>query len=312
MASNYPYGIIRPDFLLWKHAGVITSLLAQIGNWLLAGLGIVLAYSVFRALRAAWQSRQAAYYSLRREAIARLRRWSLISAALFAVMLVIGLAMSAAPPPPPAVVSVSTATPAPTVTQPPPTPAPPATPTPIVLPTATATASPAPSPSPIVTPTATATATPAAPAVLLTPLPGAVPPADGATMTFTTFASVLDANGNPRDAGSVFPSGTRRVRVFFRAAGINNGATWSVFCYNGDELVDQFVGLWQWGPRAQTGRAFCAIDGSTGRYRVTGFLGTTRQFDQPFDLIEAPPPTAASDSSPAPDSSPTPDSTPAG
>lgn len=303
-----------------------TSLLEQIGNWLLAGLGLLLAYTVFRLVRAAVQSRQAAYYSLRREAIAHLRRWSLISVVLFVGMLLIALVISTVPPSatPPAVVSANTATAAApaTATKPSPSPAPPATPTPIILPTATATPSLEPSPSPVVTPTLTPTPSPAAPAVLLTPLPGAVPPADGATMTFTTFASVLDANGNPRDPGKVFPAGTRRVRVFFRAVGLNNGATWSVFCYNGDELVDQFVGLWQWGTRAQTGRAFCAIDGSAGRYRVTSFLGTVMQFDESFDLIEVPPPTpaptatpeAASDSggTPTPDGSLPPAGTPAG
>jgi len=304
---------------------VITSWLAQYGMWLLIPLGVLFVYTSFRALRAALQSRRAAYYALRREALTALRRWSFISSLLVVAMIAVAVAGGSTPPTP---IAAHTATPAPTIAASPTRPI--ATPVSVASPTAidTPTFTPAPTATaaatvpPTLTPLPPITPTAPAPAVLLTPLPGAVPPRADAALTFTTFASVLDANGNPRDAGALFPTGTRRVRVFFRATGVNNGATWSVFCYKGDELIDQYVGLWQWGMRAQTGRAFCAIDGSPGRYRVTGFLGTQQQFEESFDLIDvsaapAIAPTATSETTPAsasppPDSAPTPEGTPAG
>lgn len=306
---------------------MITSWLAQYGMWLLIPIGILFAYTLFRALRAGLQSRRAAYYSLRREALTALRRWGFISGLLALAMIVVAVSRGSAPPTP---IAAHTATPAPTVsalpTQPAITPVAVASPTAIDTPTFTPapTATAEATVAPTLTPLPTVTPTAPAPAVLLTPLPGAVPPDADATLTFTTFASVLDANGNPRDAGVLFPAGTRRVRVFFRATGVNNGATWSVFCYKGDELVDQYVGLWQWGTRAQTGRAFCAIDGSLGRYRVTGFLGTQQQFEESFDLIDVPAtvpaieptatptPNTPAPESPPPDNTPAPEGTPAG
>jgi hypothetical protein len=104
-------------------------------------------------------------------------------------------------------------------------------------------------------------------------------------LTFTTFASVLDNNSNPADAGLIFPAGTRRVRVFFRAVNVGNGVTWSVLCYKSGLLVDSFAGPWQWGTRAQNARAFCAIDGSTGTYVVSAYLGLIKQFDATFEVI---------------------------
>lgn len=297
---------------------MITSWLAQYGMWLLIPLGILVVYTFLRALHAGLQSRRAAYYSLRREALTALRRWSFFSGLLLLAMIVVAVSGGSAPPTP---IAAHTATPAPTVsalpTRPAITPVAVASPTAIDTPTftpaptaaATTTVPPPPTPLPTVTPTAPA------PAVLLTPLPGAVPPRADAVLTFTTFASVLDAEGNPRDAGVLFPAGTRRIRVFFRATGVNNGATWSVFCYKGDELIDQYVGLWQWGARAQTGRAFCAIDGSLGRYRVTAFLGTQQQFEESFDVIDVPaaaPVATPAPESPPPDSTPAPEGTPAG
>jgi hypothetical protein len=120
-------------------------------------------------------------------------------------------------------------------------------------------------------------------------------------LTFTTFASVLDNKNNPVDAGQTFPAGTRSVRVFFRAANVGNGVTWSVLCYKNDRLVDSFAGPWQWGTRAQNARAFCGIDGSAGAYLVTAYLGLIKQFDAPFEVIAAtatPAPTATN--TPAP------------
>ena len=106
-------------------------------------------------------------------------------------------------------------------------------PRPTVLPSPTLSLVPPPTLAP-----ATATPSPNVPAILQTPVPGAVPVAPNAKLTFTTLASVADNKGNPVDPGLAFPGGTRRVRLYFRAANVNNGATWSVLCYKGDQLVD--------------------------------------------------------------------------
>jgi len=134
---------------------------------------------------------------------------------------------------------------------------------------------------------APATATPPrnVPALLQTPVPGAASVAPNAKLTFTTLASVADNKGNPVDPGLIFPGGTRRVRLYFKAANVNNGATWSVLCYKGDQLIDTVVELWKWGPRAQNARAFCGIDGSPGKYRVVAYLGTVPQFEVAFELL---------------------------
>jgi hypothetical protein len=134
------------------------------------------------------------------------------------------------------------------------------------------------------------------PAILQTPVPSAVPASPNARLALTTLASVVDNKGAPADPGLAFPVGTRRVRLFFRAAGVNNGAVWSVLCYQGDQLVDSYVGLWAWGPRAQTARAFCSLDGSPGDYTVAAYLGPDKQFEANFELLPATPapiPTAA-------------------
>ena len=108
-------------------------------------------------------------------------------------------------------------------------------------------------------------------------------------MTFTTLASKVDSKGSPVDPGLSFPAGTRSVRLFFQATKVNNGAPWAVLCYKDDELVDSIVSLWKWGVRQQTARAFCAIDGSSGSYRIETYLGPYKQFEVGFELEAATP-----------------------
>ena len=265
---------------------MLSTLLAQYGHWLLLIGALFFGLAVFKAVRAGIQSRNAAYYALRGEAIGRLRRWALLAVLVLIATVVLVILINN--PPLPQAIAARTPTSTPIVI----TATHPASPSP--SPTATSTPPPSPTPSltPTNTPTPTATARPGSvPNLLLTPIPSAVPPAPNAKLTFTTLASVLDNNGNPVDAGAVFPSGTQSVKVFFRASNVNNGAVWSVFCYKGNKLVDNYVGLWKWGTRSQGGRAFCAIDGSTGAYKAVGYLGTTQQFEVSFTLIV--PPTAA-------------------
>lgn len=263
---------------------MIITLLTQFGNLLLLIGALLCGVAIFKAVRAGRSARGAAYYALRQEALNRTRIWAFIATFIFLATGTLALYLTNQPGPT-AAVSLNPSTPAPIIS-----------PSKPHLPTATFTAEPTVPPSstptlaPTQTPAPTATLPPNLPSVLLTPFPSAVPLAPNAKLASTTLASVLDNNGNPIDPGLVFPAGTRSVKVFFRAAGVNNGAAWSVICYRGNQIVDSVVALWRWGPRAQAGRAFCSIDGSAGKYSVVGYLGPNKQFEVGFELL---PPTPA-------------------
>lgn len=262
--------------------------LTELGNWLLLAGAVLFVVSIFNVLRAARQLRGAAYYAVRQDALSRTRRWAFLAtiSLLTSVALVIYLSNAPAPAP----TAVATA----------------ATPTAVVvdvpsrmLPTAAFTPSPT-SPPPTWTPIPVVTATPSppptatlppnVPGILQTPVAGAVTVSPNARLTFTTLASLVDSKGTPTDPGLAFATGTRRVRLFFQAAGVNNNAVWSVLCYKGDQLVDSVVDLWEWGVRTQSARAFCAIDGSPGQYTVAAYLGPVQQFEVGFEILAPTPP----------------------
>ena len=265
--------------------------LIQLGNWLLLIGAVLFIVAAFKAARAGRRLRNAAYYAVRQEALNSTRRWAFLAAiallatgglAIYLSNLPVPVSVASAPTPTAVVIAVPSR----------------------LLPTATFTPSPtsAPSETPLPTFTATPTLSPTAtlppdvPAILQTPVPLAVPVSPNAKLAFTTLASVVDNKGAPADPGLTFPGGTRRVRLFFRATNVNNGAVWSVLCYQGNQLVDSYVGLWAWGPRAQTARAFCSLDGSPGTYTVAAYLGPNKQFEVNFELLPAAPtpaPTAA-------------------
>jgi hypothetical protein len=266
---------------------VLSTLLAQYGQWLLLVGAVLCAFAIFKATRAGLQSRNAAYYALRQEAIARLRRWALIATIVLIAIGTLAFVINTQPPPQSIARRTPTSTPIVYTATPKPKPS--------LTPTAPVTLSPSPTststPQPTKTSTATATLRPGSvPNALLTPIPSSVPPAPNAKLIYTALASVLDNNGNPVDAGAKFPQGTRSVKIFFRANNVDNNVVWSVFCYKGNRLVDSFIDVWKWGTKPQGGRAFCAIDGSLGAYRVTGYLGLTKQFEAPFTVVV--PPTA--------------------
>ncbi len=258
--------------------------LIQLGNWLLLIGALLFIVAAFKAVWAGRQLRSAAYYAVRQEALSRTRRWAFLAAIAFLVTGGLAIYLSNVPVP----ASIASAP----------------TPTPVVisvpsrlLPTATPTPKPthAPSQTPVPTFTAaptlspTATLPPNVPGILQTPVPSAVPAAPNAKLAFTTLASILDNKGAPSDPGLTFPGGTRSVRLFFQAANVNNGAAWSVLCYKGNRIVDSYIDLWQWGPRKQTARAFCGIDGSPGIYTVAAYLGPNKQFEVNFELLQATP-----------------------
>ena len=265
---------------------MLTSLLAQYGKWLVL-LGIILfVIAVFNAIRAGRNARQA-YYAVRRDALMRTRRWAL-SAVLIAMATSLLVVFSFQQPGITDAVASVTTTPTPPIASIATKLLPTQQPTRVTaahMPTFTPT--PIPSQTPTLVPTPTPL--PALPGILLTPVPSAVPPAANASLKFTTLASIIQNNA-PVDPGLAFPGGTRTVRLFFQASGVNSGAVWSVLCYKGDQLVDSVVTLWKWGTRTQTARAFCGLDGSPGKYRIEAYLGPTRQFAVNFELL-APTPT---------------------
>jgi hypothetical protein len=269
---------------------LISTLLAQYGIWLiLLGVGLI-AVSIWRSMLAARRSQQAAYYVLREEANARMWRWVITGAATFVLTIVIAVSSAQAPqqvaianvtPTAAPINSPASANPSPTHTA-----APTLTPSPTDKPTAT--------PSPSATPTIKPGSIPDE---LLTPIPSAVPPSASAKLSFTTLASILDSNKNPVDPGLAFPVGTRSVQVFFKASGVNNGATWGIFCSKNGRIVDSVVDLWQWGAQPQSSRAFCSLDGSSGSYLVDAYLGSAKQFEITFSLIVPPPTSTATPAS---------------
>ncbi len=271
----------------------MATLLSQFGNWLLLAGVLLFAMAVFNAARAGRQSRGAAYYGIRQEALNKTRRWAFVATIVFILTGALAFYLDNQPStiavanratPTPVLVSIPskmlpTDTPQPSaVTQTAAQPTVPPSPTPTLSPTAT----------PLITPTATM---PSLPDVLLTSVASAMPVSPNAKLTFTTLASVADNKGNPVDPGLAFPSGTRRVRLYFRAANVNNGASWSVLCYKGDQLVDSVMELWKWGPRAQSARAFCSLDGSLGKYTAVAYLGPAPQFEVAFELLPVTPTT---------------------
>lgn len=256
--------------------------LTQLGNWLLLAGALLFVVSVFNALRAARQLSGAAYYAVRQDALSRTRRWAFLATISLLASGALAIYLSNAPMP---TAIANTATPTPVVVDIPSR----------MLPTATSAPSPTPGWTPIPTSTMTPTPLPTAPlppnlpGILQTPVPSAVPVSPNANLTFTTLSSIVDSKGTPSDPGLAFPAGTRRVRLFFQAANVNNGATWSVLCYKGNQLVDSIVDLWEWGTRTQSARAFCGIDGSPGTYTAAAYLGPIKQFEVTFQLLPATP-----------------------
>ena len=275
---------------------MILTLLAQYASWLLLIAVLLFGLAVWMSVRHGVQSRRAAYYALREEALGRARRWALM-AALFLVAGIAIVVTVAGQPKSTGVAQVDTPTPTPA------TPTEAATSVPSSSPSLAPTlAPPKPMPSQTPSPTPTRPVLPDnVPNLLLTSLPSAVPPAASAKLAFTTLASVLDSNKNPVDPGLAFPAGTRSITVFFRASGVNNGATWSVFCLKGDTIADSVIDRWRWGTQAQSSRAFCSLGGSLGTYRVQAYLGTTKQFEVTFSLVQ---PAATPTETPSPTAKP--------
>ena len=258
--------------------------LLQVGQWLLLIGAVLFIVAVFQAFRAGRQLRAAAYYAVRQAALSRTRRWAFLATLILVATGALAIYLSKQSPPSavadaPTLPAVVIATPSrilPTHTA---TPRPTATSSPTLLPTSTATPAQLP----------TATLPPNLPDILQTPVPSAVPSSPNARLAFTTLASIVDSKGTPSDPGLAFPIGTRSVRLFFQASNVNNGAVWSVLCYKGNNLVDSVVDLWEWGPRRQSARAFCGLDGSPGTYNVSAYLGPNKQFDITFELLPATP-----------------------
>jgi hypothetical protein len=242
---------------------------------LLAGVAFTL-FALRKTIRQFRQSRRASYYILREEAARSAGRWAIVTIVAAAATIALAVYASRATPAP---------APTPTAT------ATIAVPTVGAVPTHTPKPTDTPIPAPTDTPTLTPTATiaPHVPEALLTPIPNAATPNLAARFEFLTLASRLDADLNPVDPGLQFPEGASRVYVFFRASGVNNGATWGIFCYRDGAIFDSFVGLWDDGPASQTSRAFCTHDGRPGAFELRAYLGTILQFQVQYSLVGQPP-----------------------
>jgi hypothetical protein len=274
------------------------TLLTQYSAVLLL-IGIALALLALRnTIRYFSQSRRARYYILREEAMRGAGRWFVAS--LVCIALTIGLALFASrAQPAPEVEPTATATRAvPTLESP------------TVIPTAAPTRTPTPIPTSTPALTPTVALAPELPAVLLTPIPGAVTPNPAARFEFVTLASRVDSNLNPIDPGLQFPIGTTRVFLYFRAVGVNNGSPWAVVCFREGKVVDVFTDLWKDGPRTQTARAFCSLDGSAGTIRLRAYLGTQPAFEVQFTLAgtstSTPPPVPTQPATATPSATPKP------
>lgn len=272
----------------------MATLFSQAGNWLLLAGVLLFVLAVFNAARAGRRAREAAYYGIRQQALNKTRRWAFAATIVF---LATGALVVYRANQPSTTTIANTATSTPVLVSVPSKMLPTSTPTPTSETPVTAPPTVRPKPTATrkltATPTMVPTATPPnLPDILRTPLPSAVTAAANAQLSFTTLASVLDNRGNPVDRGQAFPGGTRSVRLYFQAANVNNGATWGVLCYKGDQVIDSVVDLWKWGPRQQGGRAFCSLDGSPGKYRAVAYLGAKKQFEVGFELLP-PTPTAA-------------------
>lgn len=254
------------------------TLLTQISTvLLLAGVAFTL-FALRKTIRQFRQSRRAAYYILREEAARGAGRWTIVTIVTVAATIALAVyASRAAPASAPAPTPTATATKAVPTVGAAPTHRPKPTDTPSLAPTDTPTLTP------------TATIAPDVPEVLLTPIPNAATPNPAARFEFLTLASRLDGNLNPVDPGLQFPEGASRVYVLFRASGVNNGATWGIFCYEDGAIFDSFVGLWDDGPASQTSRAFCAHDGRPGAFELRAYLGTILQFQVQYSLVGQPP-----------------------
>lgn len=238
---------------------------------LLAAIALTL-FALRKAIRAFNQSRRAPYYILREEASRSAGRWAIAS--FFGVAATVALIVFAARAQP-AVSAEPTPTP-PATQDAVPTVGPPPTRTPTRWPTST--------PAPAATATLTPTLSPDVPEALLTPIPNAVAPSPVARFEFVTLASRFDDNGNPSDPSLQFPAGTTRVYLVFRATGVNDGATWGLFCYRDGSIFDSFVGLWDDGDQPQTARAFCAHDGSPGNFLLRAYLGATPVIEMAYSI----------------------------
>lgn|GEM_PF-2956624 len=270
----------------------MATLLSQFGNWLLLAGVLLFAMAVFNAVRASRQAREAAYYGIRQDALNKTRRWAFMATIVFILTGALAFYLDNQPR---TTAIAKLTTPTPVLVDVPSKMLPTNTPTPSAVTQTAARPTIPPSPTPTFKPSATPTVTPTAttppnlPDLLRTPVPSAMPVSPNAQLTFTTLASVADNKGNPVDPGLAFPGGTRSVRLYFQAANVNNGATWSVLCYKGDKIVDSVIDLWKWGPRPQGARAFCGLDGSLGKYKAVAYLGPTKQFEVAFELLPVTP-----------------------
>lgn len=189
-----------------------------------------------------------------------------------------------------AVITLLTTFPTPTLTS---------TPTRTSTPRPTLTPTPVPTRGPTATPPPIPTSTPAIlpPDTALTPLPSAVPAPQDARITLITLALDRDANGRPVNPGNEFPSGDRRVYLFFSWENMRNNIVTTFAWYKDGEFIDFCSDTWLWG--TTEGRNwgehgwtsyYCRLPGGwqAGRYEIRVFIETRLQGIAQFVIVEQP------------------------
>jgi len=247
-------------------------------RWVVYALLIASAVPAGLAISQFIKSRRAPYYVMRRDALGRAMRWTMVAlillalaAALLVIVPYLAVVMYG---PGKAVLDVPTPTSTATVT-----PSPRPTRTPTVTPTRRPTATPPliPTPTPSVPPPDTA----------LTPLPSAVPAGEDVRIVIITLAADRDASGEPVDPGVEFPPGDHRVYLFISYEGMVNGVVWTLAIYREGELLDETTQLWEWGEQGRTYLYYKPLEGyEPGVYEMRVFVETRLQGIAQFMVTE--------------------------
>ena len=250
-----------------------------IPQWLapwLVGLGLAgIVLSLILTIRAYIQVRRAEYYILREEARRTALRMSLL--VLLLTLLTVGSLFlprqTPAQQPTPAATPFLTLTPAPTRI--------------VLTPTPTATSTPQATATEPFIPTSTPQAT--LPATFSSPLPSAVPPPGDARFEFWTLAQGVDANNQPVEPSTAFPTGIESVYLFFRYDGLRSSVPWTTAWYRNGELLSGGTSLWRSERPAGEWHVFMEFAGGypAGEYEVQVWLGDRLQIRAGFSVVSA-------------------------
>lgn len=259
-------------------------------RWLAYSLLALTLVPLGLAVREFTKARLAAYYAIRRSALARGSRYlaAAVVPPIVGVLLLILPAQVArvlGPSPTPSLLPTSTPTQPP---QPTSTPVPTATPTrrPTATPPSIATATPTRRPTATAPPIPSPTTTVLPPDFVMTPIPSELPARPEARIELLALASELNSSGEPVDPGKEFLPGQHLVHLFFRYKGMDASVPVAVAWYKDGQLWDICTGAWLWDlvegrvwGEAGTASVSCQpITGwQLGSYEIRVYIGTKLQ-----------------------------------